>query len=166
MSSGLEGNRGDPPEPSGLKRAWLPILTVLIFLGVCLTLITPGGRHQWAESLFRQPTRYTALYFNRPDSLPRVATKDRMMYLQFTIRNYEGSVVPYRYVITATGHGVRRVLQRSTRIIPNGRSWNVATVVRARCAGSPCRIEVSLPEHRETIDFVISLKSARKRQHL
>lgn len=142
-------------------RRWWPTLTAIAGLAVGASLLWPAGRHQWALSLFRQPTRYTVLSFNKAWALPTTAVIDEPITVSFTVGNREGRVVDYRYVLSASGGGSSRILEESTRTIDAGARWTVSRVVRPTCDTSPCRIEVSLPGHSETIDFLVTLKIHR-----
>jgi hypothetical protein len=121
----------------------------------------PGIRHQWALSLFRQPTDYTALAFNNASALPATAVRDEPVSISFSIANHEGRAISYRYVLTETASGPPTTLQQSSRLVETGGTWTVATSVRPSCPGSRCRIQVSLPGHPETIDFLVTLTSKR-----
>jgi hypothetical protein len=135
-------------------RRWWPILAPLALLVVLASLLLPAGRHQWALSLFRQPTGYTALSFNHPTALPALAGKNTLISVSFTVNNQEGRAVTYKYVLTETAAGVSSIVGESARTVAAGASWSVSTSVRMICRASPCHVEVSLPGHPETIDFL------------
>ena len=139
-------------------RRWWPVLTPLAVLAVGSSLLWPAGRHQWALSLFRQSARYTVLSFSRESVLPSTAVLNQPVPVSFTIGNHEGRAENYRYILAA-GDGERlHILRESARTIAAGATWMVSAVVRPRCAVSPCRIQVSLPGHPETIDFLLTIK--------
>jgi hypothetical protein len=137
-------------------RRWWPVLAPLAVLAVALSLLLPDGRHQWALSLFRQPTYYTALSFKDPSSLPVTAAKNRPITFAFSVGNQEGRPVRYRYILSVTRHGSSYVLGESTKTVAQGATWIVSAKVNPACDGSPCRIEISLPGHSERIDFLLS----------
>jgi hypothetical protein len=112
-------------------------------------------------SLFRQPTRYTVLAFSDPANLPDRARLDESLTVAFTISNYEGRAVTYRYVLSEDSRDAHKVLGASARSVAAGRTAAVVTAVRPSCRTSPCRIEVSLPGHAETIGFLVSLVTQR-----
>jgi hypothetical protein len=145
-------------------RRWWPILAPLAVLAAGASLLSPTGRHQWALSLFRQPARYTVLSFSHAAALPATAVSGKPITVSFTVGNQEGQVEDYRYVLNATGGGSSRILSGSMRTVAAGTKWTVSTMVRPACRASRCRIEVSLPGHPETIDFLVALK-APGRQH-
>jgi len=124
---------------------------------VVISLLLPGGRHQWAVSLFRQPTRYTVLAFTDPANLPYRAGLAQPLTVAFSISNDEGRAVAYRYILSEDSQDGHQVLRASARSVAAGRTAAVVTTVRPSCPTSPCRIEVSLPGHPETIDFLVSL---------
>ena len=136
-------------------------MTPLAVLAIVFSLISPAGRHQWALSLFRQPTPTTTLFFNKAWALPSTAVARAPLSVSFTIGNDEGHAVNYRYVLSVSGGEHSRVLEESARVVDAGQTWTVYAVIRPVCDTSRCRVEVSLPGHPETIDFLVALK-ARK----
>jgi hypothetical protein len=151
------------------QRRW-PAVVAVVAVVVVISLLLPGGRHQWAVSLFRQPSRYTVLAFSDPANLPHRARRGEPLTVAFSISNYEGRPVTYRYVLSEDSGGAHRVLGASARSVGTGRTATVVTTVRPSCRTSPCRMEVSLPGHQETIDFLVSLVTrqpapARRGQH-
>jgi hypothetical protein len=141
-------------------RRWWPFVAPIVLVAVAVSLLTPAGRHQWALSLFRQPTYYTALSFNKAWALPATAAWDAPLSVSFSVANHEGRAVRYRYVLTETaggGSGRPTTLKQSAKLVPAGSTWTVSTSVRPTCASSTCRVEVSLPGHPETIDFLLDL---------
>jgi len=141
------------------RRRWWPALTALAIMAVGVSLVLPAGRHQWALSLFRQPTRYTALSFNQAQDLPATTIMGKAIRISFSVGNQEGHAVGYRYVLSASGGGSSLVLGESARTVAAGATWKVSAVVRPTCDGSPCRIEVTLPGHPEEIDFLVMLRA-------
>jgi hypothetical protein len=141
---------------------WWPALIVIAVLAVGASLLFPASRHQWALSLFRQPARYTVLSFTDASALPASAVIKRPITVSFTVGNREGRALDYRYVLSASSGKTSRILRQSARTVAAGATWRVSAVVRPACQTSPCRIEISLPGHPETIDFLVSLASPRK----
>jgi len=147
----------------GKERRWWPVVAPMAFIALAASLISPAGRHQWALSLFRQPTYYTTLSFNRAWALPSTAARGAPVTFSFSIGNHEGRAVTYRYLISEGPVGSGRSIKQSTKIIASGASWTVSAAVRAVCAGSPCRVEVSLAGRPEIIDFLVTLTAKRAR---
>lgn len=142
------------------QRRWWPFVAPIVLVAVVVSVLTPAGRHQWALSLFRQPTYYTALSFNKAWALPATVAWDAPLNVSFSVANHEGRAVRYRYVLTEKaggGSGTTTTLKQSARLVPDGGTWTVSTSVRPTCASSTCRVEVSLPGHPETIDFLLNL---------
>jgi hypothetical protein len=136
-------------------------VTALALLAIGASLLSPSGRHQWALSLFRQPTPYTVLSFNQAAALPTTTAVNDPIRFSFTVGNHEGHAADYRYVLSASSgsasSGRTRILGSSARMVAAGATWTVSTAVRPTCAISPCRIEISLPGYPETIDFLVTL---------
>jgi hypothetical protein len=144
-------------EPAG--RRWWVFLGPLALVALTLSFVIPSVRHQWALSVFRQPTQYTALSFNKASELPSGVITYEKIKISFVINNQEGETEHYRYVITQTSAGLSSTLGKSAKTVAPGRSWTVSTVIRPTCLVSPCRVEVSLPGHPETIDFLAAVKA-------
>lgn len=151
------GRSGRDHEPGA--RRWWPILTPLAVIAAGVSLLSPAGRHEWALMLFRQPARYTVLSFNHAAALPATAATGEPIAISFTVGNEEGHAARYRYVISAAGGPGSRILGGSARTVAAGATWTVTRAIRPACSTARCRIEVSLPGHPETIDFLIALKA-------
>ena len=152
-----EYTRACPP-PARARWCWRRVLAGAAGLASAISLLVPAGRHQWALSLLRQPTHYTVLYFDRAAVLQDRVTPGRPVNFAFTVGNREGRAMRYRYVISTYPLGSRGgrplLLAESAKLVPAGSSWSVSVTVRPHCGSSPCRIQVSLPGHPETIDFL------------
>jgi hypothetical protein len=148
----------DAPQ-AARQRRWWPFVAPIAAIAVAVSVVIPAGRHQWALSLFRQPTYYTALSFDKAWALPATAAWDAPLSVSFSVANHEGRAVRYRYVLSERAGGSRTAttLKQSARLVPDGGTWTVSTSVRPTCASSTCRVEVSLPGHPETIDFLLNL---------
>lgn len=141
------------------QHRWWPVLGPIALAAVGASLITPAGRHQWALSIFRQRTPYTALSFNNPAALPTIAAANKPIPISFDIVNDEGRTINYRYVLSEWSAGKAKTLQMASKVVASGATWTVPTIVRPTCPDSPCRMEVSLPGHPETIDFLLTITS-------
>jgi hypothetical protein len=138
-------------------RRWWPVLLPLTLVAILASVLLPAGRHEWALSLTKQPTPYTALSFQRPWTLPATDPFGRPIPVSFEISNQQGQPTRYQYVLAQSDGVVTSTLGGAARTIPAGATWTVSTVVRPTCPGSVCHIEVSLPGHPEVIDFVVHL---------
>ena len=158
-----EYTRACPP-PGRARWCWRRVLAGAAGLASAISLLVPAGRHQWALSLLRQPTPYTVLFFNRAAVLQARVTPGQPVHFAFTVGNHEGRATRYRYVISSyplgSGDGRPLLLAESAKLVPAGSSWSVSVTVRPHCGSSPCRIQVSLPGHPETIDFLPTLAAA------
>lgn len=165
-------NRSDYPTVDGeagddtpRRRSWWRLTAAIAALALAASLLLPVGRHEWALSLIRQPTRYTALAFKYAWLLPANATIDARIPVFFTVANQEGSTQRYRYVVREIDPlGNSRTLGGADITVAAGATGTVDTSVRPTCSLSPCQIQVSLPGHQETIDFDVVL-TASTRKH-
>lgn len=143
------------------ERRWWPIVAPLAFIAIVASLILPAGRHQWALSLFRQPTYYTSLSFDRAWALPTTAARGAPFTFSFSVDNHEGRSVTYRYLISEGPADEGHIVGQSMKVVAPGATWAVSTTVHAVCTRSPCRVQVSLPGHPEIIDFLVTLVAKR-----
>jgi hypothetical protein len=121
-------------------------------------LAFPGIRHQWALSFVRQPTHTTALSFQDAGHLPTTIGKDAPLHLSFTVANQEGRSIRYHYVVTSSsGKSGGKIIDRSTVSVPAGGTRSPSMSVDPGCAASPCRVQVALPGHGESIDLLLSV---------
>ena len=106
-------------------RRWWPILIPFALLAIGASLLWPAGRHQWALSLFRQPTRYTVLSFSHASALPSMAHINEPVTVSFMVGNHEGHAADYRYVLRTSGDGRSRILGEAERTVAGGATWMV-----------------------------------------
>jgi hypothetical protein len=144
--------------------AW-PAAGLALLLGVAVSLLWPAGRHQWAESLIRQPSRYTALSFTRPADLPRKIGRFQRVAVAFAVTNHEGRAMTYRYLVSSASGRRTRHLAEAQAVVTSGATWSVTIKVRPRCTTSPCRVTVSLPGQPEVIDFLAAVRPRPHRHH-
>jgi D-inositol-3-phosphate glycosyltransferase len=160
------GRACQPPGRPGRARWGWRVLAGAAALAAVISLLVPTWRHQWALSVLRQPTRYTALFFDRGTVLPARVAAGQPVHVGFTVSNREGRAIRYRYMISTypvgSDGGHRRLLAESVKLVPAGSSWSVFAAVRPHCGRAPCRIQVSLPGHPETIDLVLTPASGGK----
>jgi hypothetical protein len=157
-----EGPAPRDPQDRAKPRRWWPVLTPLVVLLIAVSLLFPSGRHQWAVSVFRQPTDYTILSFSNPTTLPTTAHGGKTIKFDFGVVNREGRSIGYRYVLSVIRHGHSYVLGKSTRMLAAGATWTIAATVRPACGRLPCRIEVSLPGYPETIYFNLNSQVSKE----
>lgn len=149
------------------ERRWWPVLGAAGAIAIAVSVALPAGRHQWALSVFRQPTLYTALSFNNASELPTTVHEGSPIAISFTIGNQEGRTLTYRYVLSESDPvNLSQPLATVARTVGPGRTWTVSTDVRLTCSlVPPCRVQVSVPGHPEHIDFLVTLKPAVHKHH-
>jgi len=140
------------------RRRWTVVAAAAVIL-VGVSLAIPAGRHQWALSLIRQPTPYTALSFEDPYRLPTTLPAGAHLNLAFAVTNREGRDLRYRYVVTSASSGqVPVVLRSGVLVVPVGVKKTESVSVVPACKSSPCRVQVSLPASGETINVQVNLR--------
>ncbi len=168
MSGEAETGEARPPGSElrgGEIRRWWPFAAGAVAVALALSLILPAGRHQWALSLFRQPTHYTALGFKYAWLLPSISRTGKYVPVFFTVTNHEGKTVDYHYLMRERGPvgSWQPLPEKGSAKVANGATWTIDTRVVPRCSASPCRVEVLLPSHPEIISFLVSLSPRRRR---
>jgi hypothetical protein len=121
---------------------------------VIASLASPWVRHEWALSLIRQNAPYTQLGFTNAAGLPATAVRGNTIPISFAITNDEGKQVSYHYVVASGSSSKLEPLSSATKVVASGASWDVDIVLVPKCAESPCRVQISLPQQSESIDFI------------
>ena len=135
---------------------WLLGTGLLAIAIAVATFMSPWVRHEWTLSLKRQPTLYTQLGFANAANLPTTGVRGKSVPVSFIITNDEGRQVSYQYVV-ASGSGAKlTTLSSATRVLAAGASWGVGIAVVPKCAAASCRVQISLPEQHESIDFTLT----------
>ena len=125
-------------------------------VAIAVSLLLPVGRHQWAESLIRQPSPYTTLAFEDPTELPTVLVAGHPISFTFWVGNHELRDATYRYLVTSSP-SKKPFYAGGTLTVPMGRSRSVKVSDDPQCSGSPCQISVVLVDYAETITFNVQL---------
>lgn len=140
------------------SRRWWPYVLVAVGVLVVVSVVVPFGRHQWAESLIRQPAHYSTLAFATPTALPTSIVSGKDVEFSFTVGNQEGRDLDYRYLVASsptriTGYG--GFFAAGSLAVPVNGSRLVTVSANPQCSGSPCRISVTLAGRGESIDFTV-----------
>ncbi len=146
------------PRGESTGHRWWPWVAGIVAIGVGVSLLFPGARHQWALSVVRQPTPYTTLSFVHSVSLPRAVPADGNVSFSFTVANNEGRDMTYHYVVSSadpTANEATAILQRGTLHLAPGHKAAASAEVRPVCSTSTCRVVVSLEGQSESIDFLV-----------
>jgi hypothetical protein len=142
------------------SRRWWPFGTLVVVAVLAVSLALPFGRHQWAESLVRQPSPYTTLAFASPATLPTTLVDGQKVIFVFTVGNQESRNLVYRYLVQSSPSQVRAFggsFAGGSVAVSEGQSRSVRVAADPHCAGSPCRISVDLVNQDEAIDFNIQV---------
>jgi hypothetical protein len=144
----------DTPREQPRWAWWLFGAGLVSALAIAASMVSPYVWHQLAISLFRQTTPYTQLAFKDATTLPGIVAQGQPMGISFTITNDEGKSVDYHYVVSS-GSGTGLVsLTSGSSTVAAGATWVVNTTVVSQCTRDTCRVQVSLPEQNESIDFI------------
>ena len=135
---------------------WLLGTGLLAIALAVASFLSPWARHEWTLSLQRQPTPYTQLGFTYAANLPTTGVPGHSIPVSFIITNDEGRQVSYRYVVASGSGTTLTTLSSDTRGLAAGASWGVGIAVVPKCAAASCRVQVSLPEQDESIDFILT----------
>jgi hypothetical protein len=135
---------------------WLYGTGLVAAIVVVATLMSPWVRNEWKLSLGRENSPSTQLGFKRAAALPATAVRGKSIPVSFVITNNEGKQVAYQYVVSSGSRAKLETLTSATKVVANGASWAVDVNVVPKCAASACRIQVSIPQQRESIDFAFT----------
>jgi hypothetical protein len=145
------------------SRRWWPLVLLVVGAFVVVSLVAPFGRHQWAESLVRQPSPYSSLAFVDATDLPTDLVPGQHVEFTFTIGNHESQDEVYRYLVASSPSKLTVLggnFGAGSVSIPAGQSRDVKVSADPQCAASPCTISVVLRGHAETIDFIVRLEAS------
>jgi hypothetical protein len=135
---------------------WLYGAGLVTVILVIASLLSPWVRNEWKLSLGRENTPNTQLGFNRAVALPATAVRGKGIPVSFVITNGEGKQVAYQYVVSSGSNAKLESLASATKVVASGASWAVELNVIPKCATSDCRIQVSVPQQHESIDFTFT----------
>jgi hypothetical protein len=141
---------------------WLCGAGLIVAILLVASALSPWVRHEWSLSLFRQNHPYTQLAFNQAETLPVTVVSGKEIRVSFAITNDEGRPVSYHYVV-ASGSGVKlEPLSSSSDTVASGATWNVESTVTPKCEMTSCRVQVSLPQQDERIDFIFTYQDQNR----
>lgn len=135
---------------------WLLGTGLIAIALAAASFLSPWVRHEWSLSLQRQPTPYTQLGFTNAASLPATGVPGKGIPVSFTITNDEGRQVSYPYVVASGSGTTLTTISSGTTVVAAGQSGGVRLVVVPKCSAASCRVQVSLPEQNESIDFMLT----------
>ena len=154
---------GQPDEDAQVARykpprwdLWLLGTGLLAIALAVASFLSPWVRHEWTLSVQREPTANTGLGFTNAASLPITGVRGKGIPVSFVITNDEGRQVSYRYVVASGSETKLTAISSGTTVLAAGKSWSVAIVVVPKCDTPFCRVQVSLPEQNEQIDFMLT----------
>ncbi len=135
------------------RRLW-PVVAPLAVAAVAVSLVLPGSRHQWAESIIQQPEPYSAVSFVAPSKLPTTVASGQSLQFTFTVENHESKRVRYPYFLIASpSSNTDGIVGGGSVVVPAGESRNVKVSVDPKCTDSPCRLSVGLAGDGVAVDF-------------
>jgi len=135
---------------------WLLGSGLLAIVIAAASFMSPWVRHEWTLSVQRQPTPYTQLSFINPAGLPSTGVRGAGIPVPFVITNDEGRQVSYRYVVSSGSGTTLTALSSGTKVLAAKAAWSFNVFVVPKCTAASCRIQVSLPEQNESIDFILT----------
>lgn len=141
--------------PNWRRWLWVGVITLAI---TATSMLSPYFRHQWEISLGRQPTPYTELSFNDATTLPTTAERGKVIHVSFTIANETNRPIAYRYAVASGSGREMKFLGAATSTVAPGASWAVTRSVVPECSENTCRVQVTLPQQNERIDFILALE--------
>jgi hypothetical protein len=140
-------------------RAWAAGTTLALAVMIATAVLSPWVRHEWLLSLGRQKTSYTELGFKDAAALPTTATDEEDIPVVFTVKNDGSNPVSYRYVIAAGSDSRLTALVSSSIQVTPDTVGTVSRIIVPNCPLTICRVRVSLPQQRESIDFIFTIRN-------
>jgi hypothetical protein len=156
------GQSAERQRPS--VRAWAVGTTLTLAVITATAVLSPWVRHEWLLSLGRQETSYTELGFKDAAALPTTAGDGKDIPVVFTVTNDGSNPVSYRYVIAAGSDSRLKTLVSSSIQVKPGAVGTVSRIVVPNCPLTNCRVRVSLPQQRESIDFIFTIRNTASRE--
>ena len=135
------------------RRLW-PVVAPLAVAAVAVSLVLPGSRHQWVESIIQQPEPYSAVSFVAPNKLPTTVASGQALQFTFAAENHESKTIRYPYFLIASpSNNTAGIVGGGSVVVPAGESSNVTVSVDPKCTGSPCQLSVGLAGYGVAVDF-------------
>ena len=129
------------------------VVTVIGAGAAAAVLQSPSGRRQIANSVTRQPTPFTELYFTDDNRIPKVLSVSKPNTVGFTIANHEGKTVDYVYVVTARGPQGTSTIRKDSVSVPSGQLVDESVEFTSDQPGTTYLITVLLSGRSEMIHF-------------
>lgn len=139
-------------------------MLLAVGLVVVVSLVVPSGRHQWAESLVRQPQPYSSLAFADPTALPTEVAHGKAVTFTFTIASHQSRNLVYPYFLKSSPSKIKGFggsFGGGSVAVPAGQSRRVRVHADPKCARSQCRISVALVGNGEVIDFNVRVTGSK-----
>lgn len=157
MSDGRhQGTRGGQDEATSLPvaRPGYGRLGVVAAGVVALALLFQFPAHALERRLGVLPVSepFTELYFAHPTDLPARAGAGRLVSLPFVLDNREGRSYLYRWSVVAVAGTRRRLLERGSARVANGRSTLVPLEISGGRLSGSSTVEIRLERPTQSID--------------
>lgn len=146
---------GDAPRP-GMKPSCLVLAGALGVGAVVLVVAgwSPRGfGPQIHETVSRQPTPFTELYFTSPSTLPKVVVPGGPSDFGFTIVNHERDATTYRYLVSAATSETSQAIASGEVTLPTGTGTSLSVRFVPAVLGVDYVVTVQLANRVETIHF-------------
>ena len=139
----------------------------LITLIAVITLAAGMGQTSFGHAilakvgLFEEPASYTSLAFLRPQSLPKLSSRQAPVVVSFVIHNAGGIASEYQWsILLVQGQRTRHTAAGNVRVAA-GREASITRFVTIPCTQGQVRIVVSLERPAESIDALTACSPRR-----
>lgn len=140
------------------KSSWLFLggaVAIALAFGAGRAWSPPAVRSQLRQTMSRQPTPFTELYFTSPSSLPKLLPPGVPSRFEFTIVNHEQNTTTYHYVVVVSGDTPEapQPVASGDVTLPVSAATSVSVAVIPAVLGVEYVVSVHLAERAETIHF-------------
>jgi len=137
------------------RRVVILILVIAVVLNgaAVLALHQKSLADAYRTATSHQPERFTELYFNDPDMLPRQLVAGKAATFSFSIANREAQDFTYYYQVAFEGPELRIVQPVQTVSLHSAQARTEQAIIPAQAAGKHIRVTVRIINKDQAIAF-------------
>jgi hypothetical protein len=130
-------------------------LAAIFLIGVGFVQTAAGHSVLRKTGLFNPTPTYTALSFDRPNSLPqRLSSEHAIVNVMFAVQNMTGAARKYKWLILLVRNGHSDRVETGSIGVGSGATATLTRKLAVVCLGGQLRFVVQLLTPSESIDFL------------